>query len=249
MNDMKQLLEFIKNLSINDKKNLSQKALKVSEECGELAKVILPFDGAYATNHRFSTKEKILEQVVDTMLSAISIAYSIECTDDEIKDMFDKKSIYWSELQAKEDKLKYPLPFEIHVTIKRPYDVERYKKDCEEIGVKPIVLDLDNTKIDVMTSSIHYGDNKSAYENMKNVTTGLINRGYTVIREKIETFPFHPAAPTAKDANPTMPKDCYFESHISVTIKKSDKDGLVHLASEHDAHLSRNFFKKIDNNQ
>ena len=42
------LLEYIKMLSINDKKTLTEKVAKLFEEGGELAKVVLPFEGAYA---------------------------------------------------------------------------------------------------------------------------------------------------------------------------------------------------------
>jgi hypothetical protein len=50
------LIEFIKTLSLNDKKTLTQKALKTSEEVGELAKAVLPFEGAAGTLHRFHRK-------------------------------------------------------------------------------------------------------------------------------------------------------------------------------------------------
>lgn len=39
--------DFIKKLSLSDKKTLSQKALKTCEEVGELAKAVLPFDSAH----------------------------------------------------------------------------------------------------------------------------------------------------------------------------------------------------------
>ena len=42
----KYINEFIKDLSIKDKKTLSQKTLKLVEEVGELSRVILPFDSA-----------------------------------------------------------------------------------------------------------------------------------------------------------------------------------------------------------
>jgi hypothetical protein len=48
--------DFIKDLSIKDNKTLSQ-SIKVVEEVGELAKVILP-DSAPGTMHRFSDREK-----------------------------------------------------------------------------------------------------------------------------------------------------------------------------------------------
>lgn len=72
-----QLLDYIKKLSLDDKKTLSQKALKVAEESGELAKVVLPFDNAAGTIHRFIEKGKILEESVDVILTAISIAWML----------------------------------------------------------------------------------------------------------------------------------------------------------------------------
>ena len=53
------LNEYIKTLSLNDKKNLVQKTLKLGEEFGELSKVILPYEGSYGTNHRIVNKNKI----------------------------------------------------------------------------------------------------------------------------------------------------------------------------------------------
>ena len=66
------------------------------------------------------------------------------------------------------------------------------------------------------------------------------------IREKIETFPFHPAAPRLKQKNPKMPEGCYFESHISVILHQDEKEFLKEIAENNKGHLSRNFFKKID---
>ena len=109
--------EFIKNLSIKDKKTLSQKGLKLVEEVGELARVILPYDSAHGTNHRFIDREAILEEVVDVYLTNISITHSLGFTDDEFNDMLVKKSEKWSQLQSKEENAEFPLPFEIHVTV------------------------------------------------------------------------------------------------------------------------------------
>lgn len=248
----KDILKFIQHLSIKDKKSLSQKALKLSEECGELAKVVLPYEGAYATNHRFIDKEAILEEVADVFLTAISIAYSNGHSDEEIEEMIEKKTILWQELQAKEDKVEYPIPYEIHVTISKPESIEKFKNACEEIGVKPIFLDLGANEIqDVMTSSNHFGDNTSAYNEMKRINHALsMGSGFKVIREKIETIPWHPAAPSKSDINPNMPINCYFESHISVVCHEDGKgektkgllEGAVKMCN---AHLSKNFFKKI----
>ena len=277
--------EFIKNLSMADRKTLSQKCLKVTEEVGELAKAILPFDSAPGTNHRFVDKNKILEEIADVHLTNISIAYSLGFTDEEINDMVYKKTIKWSEMQAKEDKAQFPLPFEIHITVDLnksthatmkylldekkldktlykettgfDYLISTFKGICQEAKVKPIVLDLElkdsNTIKDVMTSSKHIGDNRSAFEECERIVNYLESKGLLVVRKKIETVPWHPKAPSKVEEE--MPEGCYFESHIGVAILPEDKDELdifVHhtLKDKHlirldgTAKLSQNFFKK-----
>lgn len=249
-----QLLDFIKQLSLKDKKNLTQKALKASEEVGELAKAVLPYENAYATTHRFVAKEKILQEAVDVILTALSVAYDIGATDEDIEEMMHRKSSHWAELQAREDQVNYPLPFEIHVTVKNPSDIEKFKSDCKEIDVKPIVIDLQDGNsqtimLDVMTSSVFYGENAGAYNKAWEISFFLKERGYDVVRQKIETIPWHPAAPSDKHANPFMPKNCYFESHIQIITTTDRKSELEVIAHKNSAHLSRNFFKKVSDNE
>jgi NTP pyrophosphatase (non-canonical NTP hydrolase) len=267
---MNNINDFIKNLSIKDKKTLSQKTLKLVEEVGELSRVILPYDSAHGTNHRFIDKEVILEEVVDVYLTNISIAHSLGFTDEEFSDMLVKKSKKWSQLQSGEEKAEFPLPFEIHVTIDasemrdpimfdtKRFDLDLFKEACDDIGVKPIVIDLeinDGSEIqDVMTSSKHFGDNRSAYEESERISNKLKNWGFKVVRNKIESVPWHPAAPIISTGK-EIPNGCYFESHIGVTIYPGQKgelndfvkstltDGhLIELSGT--AKLSQNFFKK-----
>lgn len=273
--------DFIKTLSIKDKKTLSQKGLKLVEEVGELARVILPYDSAHGTNHRFIDKESILEEVVDVYLTNISIAHSLGFTDEEFNDMLVKKSEKWSQLQASEEKAEFPLPFEIHVTINPKnsvgfYDekypqksvfLEDFREDCKEIGVKPIVIDLEINDgyiiKDIMTSSKHFGDNRSAYEESMRIVRNLEDRGYDVVRNKIESVPWHPSAPVISTGK-EIPNGCYFEAHIGVVINPEQKtelnnfvrsledkyaiqfsgvgDPLTSLSGT--AKLSQNFFKK-----
>jgi len=262
----KYINDFIKDLSIKDKKTLSQKTLKLVEEVGELSRVILPFDSAPGTNHRFSDREKILEEVVDVYLSNISIAHSLGFTEEEFNEMLNKKTDKWAKLQLKEDEVTFPLPYEIHVTIDaESYSIkngglEDFKSDCKEIDVKPIVLDLEmkeGTLKDVMTSSKHFGDNRSAYEEANRIANKLTSFGYKVVRNKIETVPWHPAAPTFKTGEP-IPNGCYFESHIGVVILPEEKEalqefvqglndrcteaGIIEIGGT--CKLSQNFFKK-----
>ena len=240
------LEDFIKDLSIKDKKTLSQKGLKLAEEVGELARAILPYDSAPGTNHRFSDREQILEEIVDVYLTNISIAHSLGFTDEEMTDMLHRKSKKWAELQLKEEEAKFPLPFEIHITVDaesysiKNFGLEEFKSDCVEINVKPIVLDLEMKEgsiKDVMTSSKHFGDNRSAYEEANRIANELTSFGYKVVRKKIETVPWHPAAPTFKNGEP-IPNGCYFESHIGVTISPEEKPYLEGLVEE----LNTGFF-------
>ena len=259
--------EYIKNLSIKDKKTLSQKGLKLVEEIGELARVILPYDSAHGTNHRFIDREAILEEVVDVYLTNISIAHSLGFTDEEFQDMLIKKSQKWSQLQASEEKAEFPLPFEIHVTIESPSSIDKFKKSCSSIEVKPIVIDLeinDGSVIkDVMTSSKHFGDNRTAYEESKRICRELELQGFKVLRNKIESVPWHPAAPVISTGK-EIPNGCYFEAHIGVTIYPGQKDELNDFVKNIEdtyainfsgvgypltslsgtAKLSQNFFKK-----
>lgn len=269
---MNNINDFIRTLSIKDKKTLSQKGLKLVEEMGELARIILPYDSAHGTNHRFTDREALLEEVVDIHLSNISIAYSLGFTDEEFDDMLIIKSQKWSQLQANEEKAEFPLPFEIHVTVDAnnitetklnefftyPYDLHTFKSVCDGIRVKPIVIDLeinDGSIIkDVMTSSKHFGDNRSAYEESKRICDELKRHGYKVLRNKIESVPWHPAAPVISTGK-EIPNGCYFEAHIGVTIYPGQKDelndfvkstltdsSLIELSGT--AKLSQNFFKK-----
>ncbi len=244
------ILAYIRHLTSQDRKTLSQKALKTSEEVGELAKVVLPYDGAYATNHRFVAKERILEECVDTILCTLSIAYELEFSDQDVTDMMQLKAEKWASLQVKECDVKYPLPYEIHVTVEIASNyIEDFRLDCAAIRVKPIILDLQGkdgqvAMVDVMTSSTHFGDNRSAYEEARRVEADLKGLNYHVVRVKIETVPWHPAAPTL---NQQMPPNCYFESHIPMIF--SSPDELQHLrksVTAKELHISRNVFKKTE---
>ncbi len=275
---MNNINDFIKTLSIKDKKTLSQKGLKLVEEVGELARVILPYDSAHGTNHRFIDREAILEEVVDVYLTNISIAHSLGFTDEEFNDMLSKKSEKWSQLQSTEEKAEFPLPFEIHVTIDATktfnntmfdgdeedlplidtFDIDKFKNDCSDINVKPIVIDLEindgSILKDVMTSSKHFGDNRTAYEESERICSELRIKGYKVLRNKIESVPWHPSAPVISTGK-EIPNGCYFESHIGVVIRPDEKEDLntfirstltnsqlIELSGT--AKLSQNFFKK-----
>lgn len=252
----KELRDYIEKLSNRDKKTITQKALKCAEETGELARKVLPYEDAHGTTHRFITNNSILEEVADVVLTALSIGYDLGFSHDEIDDMIRNKAQNWQAVQAKSDRVDYPIPFEMHITIRmgEGFDVDKYVEDCGTISkirgnkIKPIVLDLENggnsVMKDVMTSSHYFGNNAGAYNEAKAIETSMVAMGYDVVRVKIETVPWHPAAPTEKGDK--MPGDCYFEAHIGCVITPEEKTKLEVIAGENDSHLSRNFFKKLD---
>ena len=245
----KKLLDHIRTLSQRDKKNLSQKTLKAAEEVGELAKVVLPFENAYATTHRFVAKSRILEEVADSLLVLLSIAYDLGYEDSDIEEMISHKIKYWADLQAREDGVSYPVPYEFHVTVTADKaKLDDFKTTCAALDVKPILLDLhlkdDGIFKDLMTSSTHMGDNRSAYTELRRISNGLRKAGFDVLREKIETIPWHPAAPSRKHERTEMPPNCYFESHLAVLCPNEEEaTRLKKIADRHCARRSRNVFK------
>ena len=251
---MRNLLQTIKTLSEIDEKNLTAKTLKLGEEFGELAKAVLPYENAFATTHRFVTSNKILEEVVDTILCSLSIVYDIGYTDEDIYDMMVQKCVKWNKLQQANIKGRFPLPFEIHITVRLGDGeklasqnlIELFKDTCIGCGVKAIVLDLKDGVQDMMTSSVAMTDNVGAYTEMVRVRDYIISQGFNVVREKIETVPWHPAAPF--DDYTEINDNRYFESHISIIVNATERERLIEYCGLllPDLHLSKNIFKKLN---
>jgi NTP pyrophosphatase (non-canonical NTP hydrolase) len=244
MHNLINVLEYIKALSISDKKTLIGKTLKAAEELGELSREVLPYEGEYATTHRFPNKDKVLEESVDLMLCALSVPFSMGYTIEDITEVMKTKSDKWAGLQQASDRGTFPLPFEIHVTVRTGRHQEFINK-CKLIDVKPIVLDLQagaSSSIDVMTSSVIISDNIGAYDEMKRIGNELREYGFEVVREKIETVPWHPAAPSMKYN--TAGNGGYFECHFNVIIRNDkDKADVEAISKLFDCHLSKNKFK------
>ncbi len=114
------------------------------------------------------------------------------------------------------------MPYEFHVTVEaRDTDTQAFLETCRELGTKGIVLDLginNQTELtDVMTSSTKLLEtDEDAMNEVDRIADGLSESGYRVIRRKIETAPWHPAAP--QQSGDTMPEGSYFESHLAVLI-------------------------------
>lgn len=236
-----ELIEQIRRLSLKDTKSLSQQGLKLAEECGELAKVILPFENADGTRHRFVDRQALVDGVADVILVALSIAFKMKIHDDKLIAMIQKKAHYWEKLQSIPSLEAYP--YEIHITVAQAPSYEQFVADCKDIEVKPVVLDLHTNANgiikDVMTSSTLVGNNHTVIEEVDRITVELEQRGYRVVRQKVETVPWHPH--TAAERT----EDNYFEAHIPVTLMEENQEKLYDLTKRHPgSHLSRNILKK-----
>ena len=83
--------------------------------------------------------------------------------------------------------------FESHITVEvtSGVDVEKFKKVCEELGVKHVVINLgDNIPKQVMTSHTFSSNTlSSAIEYVKEQSSTLQSKGFKVLREKLEAEP------------------------------------------------------------
>lgn len=238
------LRERIKQLSINDTKNISQQCLKLMEEGGELAKVILPYDNADGTRHRFVDTDELIEGIADVILCALSISDKLGIDDDRLSEMLSKKVDKWQKLQTISNKESYP--YEIHISVAYAENSQKFISDCRTIGVKGIVLALhmDSSEPirDVMTSSTIVGSNSDVINEVNRITDELTSMGYLVARQKVETVPWHPHTEMERESWN------YYESHIQVTLTDAnDFDRLNEIVNEYNGcKLSRNSLKKSE---
>lgn len=257
-----QLNQYIRNLSQDDKKSIIEKCLKTTEEVGELARKVLPYGSAHGTNHRFTDPNSIVEEIADVILTVLSIGYDVGMTEETLESVVLQKAQCWQQRQLAEENIDFKkIPFEIHITVESA-NVEHFCQTCHRIGVKPILLDLylpNSVVTDMQTSSIFVGDNAEVYGEMNRISEELQTAGYSVIRQKIETVPWHPMAPARYliknnqkiDIIPemTMPSGCYFECHFGVICSKDSLNQLRNVAESHGARMSKNAFKKINDNE
>lgn len=142
-----------------------------------------------------------------------------------------------------------PYPYEIHITVQSVPNGNVFKRWCEELGVKPIMLALQSQSNgmlqDVMTSSVIIGTLEDAHIESRRIESGLRSYGLCTVRRKIETVPWNPMI-TETEPGPSN----YFESHIAISVKKYNgklpkaaKTELAQVCHSLDLHLSANQFK------
>lgn len=123
--------------------------------------------------------------------------------------------------------------YEVHITVLNG-NIPQFKKDCEEIGVKSVLIETQNGSNfgnQLMTSSKY--DSGEYMDRLCNISQFLTDKGYKVIRNKVEIFP-----EAYKNKN-----FIYYESHLRLKLPKGfDRNYLSNICSE-DFHLSKNLFK------
>ena len=139
--------------------------------------------------------------------------------------------------------------FEAHVTVGLPVDNDRFRIDCAELGVKPIVIVLPagDTPVQPMTSAMYRGGLQLALANSRDLVRQLQARGYECIRLKVEAGHQNEGLPEDDEAAAGMPAEFYFEHHLKTSVaNESEHQKLERIVTEHDAHLSSNAFEEGD---
>lgn len=226
-------LDFIKVLTERDRKTLGQKGNKLAAETGELNQAILPLEGAPDTLHRLTSRHHVLDEVADVILAALSIGYSLGFNDQDLDDMLRTKMNKWSGLQAQEGTVKFPIPFEIHITVGkgvmtheetlhtfRGFCVNNNMK-CLDIEPYHVLRGYDPFKSDIMCSKVVFGTQQEAMNVMTKLVDDLARSTdfqIVAIRQKIETVPWHPIIKQLETEGKPVGGESgvYLESHIEI---------------------------------
>ncbi|OSA95678.1 UNVERIFIED_ORG: hypothetical protein B2H93_04455 [Clostridium botulinum] len=94
---MKEILQEIKELSINNKKSLEQICLKLSEETGECSQALLSYLKANGSEYKQLNAQDVKEECVDVILVALSLFYKLEENNDELNEIITTKIKKWKE--------------------------------------------------------------------------------------------------------------------------------------------------------
>lgn len=90
------IFDLIKKVADTDKKNLEQTALKLMEECGEVAEAVLSYTKAPVCGYKGKTKEDIAEECSDVIIVAYTLlACKLGISKYDIADTILKKLGKW----------------------------------------------------------------------------------------------------------------------------------------------------------
>ena len=92
-------LEAIQKLSLEEKKNILERTIKLQEETGELAEQVLIAQQSSGSQYKTSTKEAIKEEAADVILVALSIFFLEGGTPAELGKVVDSKAAKWKKFK------------------------------------------------------------------------------------------------------------------------------------------------------
>ena len=126
------------------------------------------------------------------------------------------------------------MKYEIHTTVFAS-SVEKFKSDCMDLGIKAVLIDTQKGETQMMTSSRH--ENEDYPGTLEILNRGLAEKGYRVLRNKVEKFP---------EENPDN-EFIYYESHMRLRLGKgTDTSTLKMVCKLRNFHFSRNLLKSSE---
>lgn len=110
-------------------------------------------------------------------------------------------------------------PYEVHITVDDDTPIDAFRDACELVDAKPLVITdhrLGKGRVEKITRSTIIGTDDDAHEERRRVSALLTVGGIRVVREKIETAPWHAAVP--RYPMPRCAPLTYFEGHATAKI-------------------------------
>lgn len=92
-------LKTIQQLSLEEKKGLLERTIKLQEETGELAEAVLIAQKSSGSQYKKTTKNAIKEEAVDITLVALSIFFLEGGTIKELEKMIENKTAKWKKFK------------------------------------------------------------------------------------------------------------------------------------------------------
>ena len=90
-----EIVSSIKVLTEKDKKNITQRSLKLCEESGEVAAAILSLENAPGCEYKTLGRDDSTEECVDVLIVAFSLLSQLKASDEEVYAKFSKKLSKW----------------------------------------------------------------------------------------------------------------------------------------------------------
>jgi len=125
-----------------------------------------------------------------------------------------------------------------------PEQRDAFRRLCEEIGVKCVLIELaaGRSPSQPMTAKYHRGDLAKVLAEVQEHYESLIAAGFGVVRVKLEAVANNKGVPLSdEDAGAKAFEGAYFEFHAKLRLERDlALDSLRALCAEHGAHLSHN---------